>query len=171
MKGINQYLKSKDDIHSIIDGISNGLNEQLVAGLSGSAKSLLMSILTESLNRPILLVTYQLVQAQQLYDDLVAFMGEEHVHLYPVNELIASEIAVASPELKSQRIDALTEWSKSKSGVLIAPVAAIKRLLPPPSYWTNYQLLFQDEEVIDIDKKLAALVDMGVIWRDRKSVV
>lgn len=161
MKGINDYLKSKDDIESIIDGVSSGLNEQLIAGLSGSAKSLLMSILTEELNRPILLVTYQLVQAQQLYDDLVTFIGENHVHLYPVNELIASEIATASPELKSQRIDALTAWTKNKSGILIAPVAAIKRLLPPPTYWENYQLSLQDGEVIDVDRHLSSLIDMG----------
>src|SRR5690625_130644 len=125
MKGINDYLKSKDDIESIIDGVSSGLNEQLIAGLSGSAKSLLMSILTEELNRPILLVTYQLVQAQQLYDDLVTFIGEEHVHLYPVNELIASEIAIASPELKSQRFDALTVWIKSKYCILLKSMVAI----------------------------------------------
>src|SRR5699024_974569 len=161
MKGINNYLKSKEDVSSIIDGVSNGLGEQLIAGLSGSAKSLLISILSESLNKPILFVTYQLVQAQQLYDDLVTFIGEEHVHLYPVNELIASEIAVASPELKSQRIESLTAWTNNKSGILIAPVAAIKRFLPPPAYWSNYQFSFQDGEIIDVDKDLSALVDMG----------
>src|SRR5699024_6571827 len=111
MKGINNYLQSKEDIQSILSGISGGMKEQLVAGLSGSARSLLISILNESIKKPILIITYQLVQAQQLYDDLSVFMGEEHVHLYPVNELIASEIAVASPELRSQRIDSLGSWT------------------------------------------------------------
>src|SRR5699024_7264663 len=114
MKGINPYLQSKEDIQSIITGISSGMREQLVAGLSGSARSLLISIMNESVNRPILLVTHQLVQAQQLYDDLSEFAGDEDIFLYPVNELIASEIAVASPELRSQRIEALSAWSKKK---------------------------------------------------------
>lgn len=161
MKGINQYLQSTEDIQSILSGLSEGMKEQLVAGLSGSARSLLISILNESINRPILLVTYQLVQAQQLYDDLSIFMGEEHVHLYPVNELIASEIAVASPELRSQRIESLTSWKKNKSGILIAPVAALKRFLPPPSYWSKYQLNFNDGGIIDVDAYLESLVDMG----------
>ncbi|WP_164670626.1 transcription-repair coupling factor [Virgibacillus doumboii] len=161
MKGINEFLRSKDDVESVINGISNGMKEQLVAGLSGSARSLLVSIINESLNKPVLLVTHQLVQAQQLYDDLAELAGDDTIHLYPVNELIASEIAIASPELKSQRIEALTEWSQNKSGVLIAPVAALKRILPPTSYWDSYQLQFNVGEEIDVDAYLSSLVDMG----------
>ncbi|PAV28567.1 transcription-repair coupling factor [Virgibacillus profundi] len=161
MKGINNYLQSKEDIQSILTGISSGMKEQMVAGLSGSARSLLVSIINEAMNKPVLLITHQLVQAQQLYDDLSEFIGEKDVHLYPVNELIASEIAIASPELRSQRIESLTAWSKKKSGILIAPVAALKRILPPPDYWSKYQLRFTFEEEIDIDQYLSSLIDMG----------
>ncbi|MFD1362576.1 transcription-repair coupling factor [Lentibacillus salinarum] len=161
MNGIHEFLRSKEDIESVINGVSGGMNEQLIAGLSGSARSLFVSIVNEALDRPVLLVTHQLVQAQELYDDLAAFVGEERVHLYPVNELIASEIAIASPELKAQRIEALTEWSQKKSGILIAPVAALKRMLPPTDYWRNYQLAFTTGEEIDLDTYLSSLVDMG----------
>ncbi|HLR33429.1 MAG TPA: hypothetical protein VK074_13150, partial [Fodinibius sp.] len=161
MKGINPYLQSKEDIQSIITGISSGMKEQLVAGLSGSARSLLVSIIHESAHKPILLVTHQLVQAQQLYDDLSDFAGEEEIYLYPVNELIASEIAVASPELRSQRIEALSAWSKKQSGILIAPVAALKRMLPPPHYWERYQLPFKLGEEINMNSYIQSLVDMG----------
>lgn len=161
MKGINSYLESKEDIKSILDGITSGMEEQLIAGLSGSARSLLVSSINDSLDKPILLVTHQLVQAQQLYDDLAEFVSEDHVHLYPVNELIASEIAIASPELRSQRIESLTAWAAKKSGILIAPVAALKRILPPPEYWEKYQLNFTFGEEIDIDQYLFSLVDMG----------
>src|SRR5690625_4691450 len=137
------------------------MEEQLVAGLSGSARGLLVSLIHESVDRPILLITHQLVQAQQLYDDLSEFIGESEVHLYPVNELIASEIAVASPELRSQRIESLSSWAAAKSGILIAPVAALKRMLPPPGYWSKYQLLFKHGKDIDVEGYLASLVDMG----------
>ncbi|GAB4072132.1 transcription-repair coupling factor [Barrientosiimonas marina] len=161
MDGIQNFLKSKEDIASVIDGISKGMQEQLIAGLSGSARSLFASTVNASLERPVLLVTNQLDQAQQLYDDLSDFIGEDQVHLYPVNELIASEIAVASPELKARRIEALTEWSETRSGILIAPVAALKRILPPPDYWYQYQLPFSTGEEIDVDAYLQSLVDMG----------
>lgn len=161
MKGINRFLQSTEEVKSLIEGIRSGMKEQLVSGLSGSARSLLVSLVNESINRPVLLVTHHLVQAQQLYDDLSAFMEDGNIHLYPVNELIASEIAVASPELKSQRIEALTEWTEKKSGILIAPVAALKRILPPADYWRQYQLRFANGEEVNIDTYLASLVDMG----------
>ncbi|WP_249872210.1 transcription-repair coupling factor [Oceanobacillus saliphilus] len=161
MKGINYYLQTKEDIQSIISGISGGMQEQLIAGISGSARSMLVSVINQSIKRPVLLVTHQLVQAQQLYDDLSEFMGDNHVYLYPVNELIASEISISSPELRAQRIEALTEWSQKKSGILIAPVAALKRILPPQNYWSNYQLRFTNGEEIAIDSYLSSLIDMG----------
>ncbi|API92319.1 transcription-repair-coupling factor [Virgibacillus pantothenticus] len=168
MKGIQTYLQKKEDIQSIINGVLAGMDEQLVAGLSGSARGLLVSVIRGEINKPVLLVTHQLVQAQQLYDDLVGFVGEEDVHLYPVNELIASEIAIASPELRSQRIESLTAWSQKKSGILIAPVAALKRILPPPAYWGKYQLPFKLGNEIDVDHYLTSLIDMGY---DRVSMV
>jgi transcription-repair coupling factor (superfamily II helicase) len=161
MKGINQFLQSTEDVKSLIGGIKSGMKEQLAAGLSGSARSLLVSLVNASVNKPVLLVTHQLVQAQQLYDDLSEFMESDEVYLYPVNELIASEIAIASPELRSQRIEALTKWSNSKSGILIAPVAALKRILPQPAYWSSYQLAFAVGEDIHIDTYLTSLIDMG----------
>ncbi|WLV24760.1 transcription-repair coupling factor [Aciduricibacillus chroicocephali] len=161
MKGIIQLLQEKEDFRSIVDGFKGGMKEQLAAGLSGSARSLLVSMLDASLKKPVLIVTHQLSQAQQLYDDLSELAGRDHVHLYPVNELIASEIAIASPELKSQRIDALTAWSKSDSGILVVPVAALKRILPPVEYWSSYQLRFVLGEDIPIDDYLTSLVDMG----------
>ncbi|MGM8366141.1 transcription-repair coupling factor [Virgibacillus sp. W0181] len=161
MDGINEYLQSKEDVQSIITGVKHGMKEQLIAGLSGSARSLLISIISDSIQKQTLVVTHQLVQAQQLYDDLSDFLDNDRVFLYPVNELIASEAAFASPEMKSQRIDALMGWLKSESGILIAPIAALKRMLPPPSYWDKYQLPFTDGETIIIDACLQALIDMG----------
>src|SRR5699024_11686037 len=115
----------------------------------------------ESNNISCILVNIQLDHAQQLYDYLSEFMEYGNIHLYPVNELIASEVAIASPELRNQRMESLTEWSKNKSGILIAPVAALKRILPPQDYWDKYQLRFALGEEIKIDSYLSSLVDMG----------
>ncbi|MFD1417063.1 transcription-repair coupling factor [Oceanobacillus jeddahense] len=161
MKAIHNYLKSQEDIQSIMDGLLAGMKEQMVAGLSGSARSLLLSTIHQSMNRPLLIVTHQLAQAQQLYDDLAELTNEEGVYLYPVNELIASEMAVASPELRAQRIEALTAWIQKDKGILIAPVAALKRILPPKAYWDKYQLLFQVGKDIEVEAYLRSLVEMG----------
>ncbi|WJE15889.1 transcription-repair coupling factor [Halobacillus sp. ACCC02827] len=161
MQGIKDYLYPKDDIHSVIAGYESGMKEQMVAGLSGASRTVLISMLRESLKRPIILVTHQLIQAQQLYEDMQELTDGDQVHLYPVNELIASEIAVASPELRSQRIEALSQWLNQKSGVLIAPVAALKRIMPPKKYWEHNQLPFRVGEEVDLDEYLTRFISMG----------
>ena len=159
MKSIHRYLSDKEDIRSIIEGIEMGMNEQLVAGLAGSARGMLVSTVKESVNKPVLLITHHLSQAQHLHDDLLELTDD--VYLYPVNELIASEIAVSSPELRSQRIEALNKWLKKETGILVAPVQALRRFLPPIEYWKQYELTFTIGEEIDLDPMLRKFVHMG----------
>ena len=68
-----------------------------------------------------------------------------------------------SPELKAQRIEALNHWSKKGQGILIVPIAGLKKIIPPKTLWSKYQLSFKLGEDIDIDKMLATLVKMGYV--------
>lgn len=169
MQALKDYLRKSDDIQSVIEGIRSGITEQLVAGLSGSARAMLASLLNETAEKKTIIVTHQLSQAQQLYDDLVEFHQDHEVFLYPVNELLSSELAFASPELMSQRIDALLNWTQSETGTLIAPVAALKRMLPPQAYWEEYEKHIQYGDIIEIDQFVSLLVEMGYVRTDMTS--
>src|SRR5699024_2895197 len=126
MKELYHFLKEKDDIASILDGVSSGIQEQLIAGLSGIARSMFVSAVHYTENRKKVIVTHQLIHAQSLYDDMIELSDNPNVYLYPVNEMIAAEMAVASPELRTTRIRSLTKWLASEDGILIVPIAALK---------------------------------------------
>ncbi|WP_137792167.1 transcription-repair coupling factor [Bacillus sp. E(2018)] len=168
MLGLKKYFSQGEDLKSIMDGINGGLKEQLVAGLSGSARTMLISSLHENTGKPQLVVTHNLFQAQKLYEDLTSLLSEDEVYLYPVNDLISSEMAISSPELKSQRIEALNQLSRSFKGVIITPVAGLRRYLPPVEVWKKAGLTFQVGEDIDSDEILKKLVAMGY---ERSSMV
>ena len=102
MLGLKSLFYEQDDLQGVIDGVKEGLREQLVTGLSGSARTLFLASVYEATEKPMLIVTHNLLQAQKLFDDLVRVIGEEKVLLYPANELIGAEISVVSPELKAQ---------------------------------------------------------------------
>lgn len=161
MKELYRYLSEKEDVQSVINGISSGLQEQLVAGLTGTARGLFVASIDQAYPQRKLIVTHQLIHAQQLYEDMIEFSDNPDVYLYPVNELIAAEMAIASPEMRAQRIRSLTKWLQSDSSILIAPIAALKRMLPPVDYWKAYQLPFTEGESIHIDDYLSYLVEMG----------
>ena len=161
MNALRHFLEDKEDIKSILDGIASGLKEQFIAGLTGSARSMFISAVDHTKQQKKLIVTHQLTHAQQLYDDLVEFSDNPNIYLYPVNELIAAEMAIASPELRVMRIKSLMNWLESEQGILIAPVSALKRMLPPKSYWQDYQLSFSEGKSIPVEQTLLHLVDMG----------
>lgn len=161
MEKVLSFLREKEDFQSIIEAINGGMKEQLVTGLTGSSRGMFAKMLQEASKRPILIVTHQLLHAQTLYEEIAAFSEEDEVHLYPVNELITSEMIIASPELRAERIKALTNWRKRKTGILIAPVAALRRILPPPTTWDTYELSFAEGAEIDVESYLSTLVDMG----------
>ncbi|PGV49993.1 transcription-repair coupling factor [Bacillus sp. AFS037270] len=163
MNGLKSLFLKQEDVHSIIAGVEEGLKEQLVAGLSGSSRTVLTASVYEKMKRPIMLVTHNLLQAQKLYDDLVNLLSEKEVFLFPANELIAAELSIASPELKAQRIEALNYWSRQSKGVLIVPIAGLKKIVPPKTLWKQYQLSLKLGEDINIDKMLTTLVKMGYV--------
>ncbi|MCM3570801.1 transcription-repair coupling factor [Neobacillus mesonae] len=161
MDGLKSIFLHQEDIRSVIAGVDGGLREQLIAGLSGSSRTVLTASLYEQMKRPILLITHNLLQAQKLYDDLVNLVNDKEVHLFPANELIAAEISIASPELKAQRIEALNYWCKQKQGILIVPIAGLKKVLPPKALWQKHQYSFKVGEDIDPEEILNTLVAMG----------
>lgn len=161
MLGLKRFFLEDDDVRAVLDGIEAQLSEQMVSGLTGSARTLLLASIFEQTKRPQIVVTNNLFQAQKLYDDLVGLIGEEFVYIYPVNELISSEIAVASPEMRGQRIEVLNFWSQSKTGIVITPIAGLRRLLPPKEIWQQCQLQFKVGEDIHVEEKLEKLVQAG----------
>lgn len=122
MKNIQSFIKQSDDFQSIFNGLKEGLKEQLLAGLSGSVRSLFTAAISDELKRPMFIVTHNLYQAQKVTDDLASVISDRSVLLYPVNELIASEIAVASPELRAQRLDVLNRLANGENPIIVTPV-------------------------------------------------
>ncbi|MDP4170613.1 MAG: transcription-repair coupling factor [Bacillota bacterium] len=163
MKGLKTHFLQLDDTRSILAGIQEGLKEQLIAGLSGSARTVLISSIYQQLKRPILLVTHNLLQAQKLYDDFVNLVSDDEVFLYPANELIAAEMSIASPELKAQRIEALNHWTKNQSGILIVPMAGLRKIIPPKELWSRFQITLKTGEDLNVNELLVKLVKMGYL--------
>ncbi|RFU60334.1 transcription-repair coupling factor [Bacillus sp. V59.32b] len=161
MDGLQSLFSRQDDVQSVITGIDEGLREQLVAGLSGSSRSMLIASVYEETKRPILLVTHNLLQAQKFHEDLSGFLPEEELYIYPANELIAAELSVASPELRAQRIEALNYWSSGVKGIVIVPISGLRKLLPPKDVWKNYQSVFKVGDDLDLEETLNTFISMG----------
>jgi transcription-repair coupling factor (superfamily II helicase) len=161
MKGLVSTLMEKDDVLTIINGIEEGLKEQLVTGLSGSSRHLFAACLYKKMNRPLFIVTYNMLQAQKIYEDLGQIFPSEQLYLYPADELIAADLSVASPELRAQRIETINFLCKNEQGIVIAPIAGLRKILPPKKLWESYLMQLRIDDEIDLEETIHAFVQMG----------
>lgn len=162
MLGLKRYFSNHlVDLQAVADGFKQGMKQQLVSGLTNAAKTLWLSSLREDNSQVMVIVTHNLYQAQKIYDDLIELVESNDVFLYPVNELITTEIATASPELRAQRIGVLNHLANGGKGMIVTPIAGLRRLLPPMSKWKESFLSFEVGLDIDLEPLLLQLVSMG----------
>ncbi|MEK3732765.1 MULTISPECIES: transcription-repair coupling factor [Paenibacillus] len=153
---------SKDsDFQSISAGLRAGMKEQLISGLSGSSRQILMAALYQEQQRPLLVVTHNMFSAQKIADDLQDALSPDQVLLYPANELVAAESAVSSPETLAQRIDVLTRCARGFRGIVVAPFSGVRRLLPTPEAMAEARITLQDGGTLVLEQFLNKMIEMG----------
>ncbi len=161
MQVILNRLKEDANFGTIAAGLSRGLHEQLVSGLAGSARQVFMAALFQDIQRPICVVTHNMFQAQKVYEDLSELVPTEQLLLYPGNELIGSELAVASPEMLAQRIHVFNRLAQGFAGILVVPFAGLRRLVVPGHVWKEAQITLSVGDELDLDAFLHRLVELG----------
>ena len=133
----------------------------LVTGLFGSARTVFFKTLLNKKNCPILVVTDTLSHAQSLATDLMNIIAEEKVHLFPAEELVATEIATSSPDFKSQRVRALQALSEQVPQIIVTSASGLRRRIPPLEEWQRTILNLKPGMNIDLTKTINKLVQMG----------
>lgn len=136
-------------------------NQQLITGLTGGARPALIQAMYEEANDAIYIVSPNLLQAQKLTDDLTSLVGEEAVHYYPADEFIAANMAIASPELRAQRIATLDKLTRGERGIYIIPAAGMRKMMTPKGQWLESALQAAVGDEIQVEEWLQKLVAMG----------
>lgn len=162
MNVFTQLFSQDKHINTFIKQISEkSYNSQLITGLTGSARPVLINTIFNQLKKPLYILSPNLLQAQKLVDDLSSLVGEEFVHYYPADEFIAADMTIASPELKAGRIATLDRLAKKEIGIYVIPIAGMRKIMTPVEQWKNYFLEAAIGKDIEIDEWLLHLVTMG----------
>ncbi|HEM4278277.1 transcription-repair coupling factor [Streptococcus suis] len=143
----------------------SGLNKstrQLLLGLTGSSKSLVMVTAYDSLAKKIMIVTATQNDAEKLVADLAAIIGSENVYNFFTDDSPIAEFIFASKERTQSRIDSLNFLTDStSSGILVASLAACRVLLPSPETYKGSKIQLEVGQEIEVDKLVKNLVNIG----------
>ncbi len=120
-EAVRQFDKSLDDGGTAIN----------LTGLTGSARAMMIAYAAKTTLRPVLVITPESEDADSLYDDLKAFLGEGAVYLFPSWGIAPYEIRAPHTELIGQRLLTLYNLNLAQSPdfdkpmVIVAPAKAI----------------------------------------------
>lgn len=167
MKPLIESLVTDPDLISVLNGLRGGMREQLVAGLSGSARQVAIASLYRELQRPILVITHNMFSAQKMTDDLQECLSSEEVLLYPANELIAAETAISSPETSARRLDVLLKLAEGFRGVVVVPFAGVRRFQPERKAMVEARIDLTVGQSLPLDQFLRRMIEMGYERVDR----
>lgn len=154
-------LRNDSDFQSTVVGLKGHLKEQLVTGLTGTARMLYVAALYQEVKRPILLVTHSLNQAQKAYEDLQELVSKDEILLYPANELVITEIAIAGRETLGEKVDVLSRLSQGFKGIVIVPFSGLRKLFPPQSVFKQNHIHLKVGDVYEIDSFVEKLIKTG----------
>lgn len=166
---INMYLNQSmmtiieqdEQVKGWLDN-SETQKSQLITGLAGSAKSLVMSTLLKK-NKKIMIVTPNLYYGTKLMDDLQHIVDESYLHFFPVDEVAAVEMSFSSPEALAERINSMVFLNSDEPGIIVTPLAGLRRFLPAPNNWKNSVLSVEVGGIIDLTTLPETLVSLGYV--------
>ncbi len=161
LQALIQAFSADSDFQTIVSGIRSGMREQLVAGLTGSSRQVMLASLYEELRQPLFVVTHNMFSAQKVFEDLVELVPPGQVLLFPAQELLAAEAAIASPEMLAQRIDALSRLAAGFRGIVVVPYAGMRRLLPNQEAIAAARFTIQVGQSVELESWIERLVEFG----------
>ncbi|QBP19041.1 transcription-repair coupling factor [uncultured bacterium] len=129
--------------------------------MSGSAQTLFLDAMFHDLQRPMLLVVDNLHHMHQVTDDLANVIPQDELYEFPVEELIAAEVATSSPHYRAQRVRALHALQTGKPVVVVTSVSGIRRMLPAPSEFKQAQINVKRGDNFKLEHLRLMLHQMG----------
>lgn len=157
---LENLLEQMPEFDPIVNSIKPG-NRQLITGISGSARTLLLSALKKHLPHPQIIVTDTLFHMDQVATDLMNRLPEEHVLTFPAEEMLAAEVATSSPNYRLQRVEALHALLENEDCVIVTSTSGMNRLLPAPAVFKQAALTLQVGGVVDLEQSRILLSSMG----------
>lgn len=161
LQALIEAFSKEPDFESLSSGVTAGMKEQLISGLSGSSRQVMLAALHEQIQRPLLVVTHNMFSAQKIAEDLQEALTPEQVLLYPANELVAAESAVSSPETLAQRIEVLLKCSQGFRGIVVVPFSGVRKYIPVPEALAQSELNIELGGTLQLDGFLTRMIELG----------
>lgn len=152
-------LAQSRELSQAAHSIQTGGQGQLFTGLSGSQRSVFLSIINDP-DRVMLVVTSGLDQAEKLAQDLHTLLPGRKVLIWEANELMPHEEAETALDLRAARLEVLHSGSEPGT-IILAPIGALLEGLLAPERLRSSEFSITLDSRVDLEELSERLVYLG----------
>ncbi|MDD5525343.1 MAG: transcription-repair coupling factor, partial [Smithella sp.] len=156
--------KNKEDIeplYNLTRQIEEGTKKVNVSGLKGAARSFLISLLFERLEKPLLVVCPEEKEAAAFARNLSLFLGEGVVFYYPSLDFLTIDMFALQREEELARLEALTSLQVNTGIIVVTSVIALMQKVMPVAQFNQYLQIISTGDTINRDDFCSRLMSGG----------
>ena len=149
----NKFVDLSKQIEKIQSPIS-------ISGLTGVGMAEIISAIKGYNKKPILLVTYNEIQAKKILENIKAF-ETENVVLFPKKEIVTYDYVAESKDLPYERIETLNKINEKKNLIVVTTIEALMQKLPSKEVLFKDILEFKIGDICNLEDIKRKLVNLG----------
>ena len=174
-KLVSSYAPMGDQpeaINTLVSGIENGLDEQVLLGVTGSGKTFTMASVIERINRPTLVLAHNKTLAAQLCSEFREFFPENAVEYFvsyydyyqpeayiPHTDTFIEKDSSINDEIERLRHSATSSLFERRDVIVVASVSCIYGLGDPIDY-KSMGISLRPGQTRDLDELLHKLIEI-----------
>ena len=165
-------------IEKLVEGLSDGLQSQVLLGVTGSGKTFTMANIIEKVNKPTLVIAHNKVLAAQLCNEFREFFPENRVEFFvsyydyyqPEAYIVSSDTYIekdmaVNDEIDKLRNSATSSLSERSDVIVVASVSCIYGLGNPEEY-LNLQISLREGQSISRNEVIRKLISIQYMRND-----
>ena len=159
MNTILGELGKSEKFKDLLKNIDAKTSPISISGLTNVGMTQIIAAINEFGKKPICILTYNEIQAKQIYQDLKYFT--EKAILFPKKEIVTYDYVAESKDLPYKRIETLNEIISKKNKIVITTIEATMQKLPSKETIYKNKLEFKVGEIYDLEQTKKKLIELG----------
>ncbi len=131
-----------------------------ISGLTSVGMAQLLTGIHEYNKKPILLVTYNEIQAKKIIENIQTF-EKDKVVFFPKKEIVTYDYVAESKELPYERIETLNKIKENKNLIIVTTIEALMQKLPSKDILFRNILEFKIGDICNLEEIKKKLVNLG----------
>ena len=172
---VSKYKPTGDQpqaIEKLVEGVNDGLREQVLLGVTGSGKTFTMANVIAKLNRPALVLAHNKTLAAQLCNEFREFFPHNRVEFFvsyydyyqpeayiPSSDTYIEKDMAINDEIDKLRHSTTCSLLERSDVIVVASVSCIYGLGNPETYY-NLGLSLRPNQEVDMRKVIQKLISM-----------